>query len=320
MEQDVIRRVLSKYGFKYETILEPRKGYRNTSYPVRLNDEEIINLIFYKNEPNILGRIKNANRTGDLLALKGLPSRKTYSKKILLLNGGKIMRYAGVYTYLAGETIPWEGYTMEHLKTLGHTMASMHEALETVGTIGYPSVVDESKDINKRMKLYFAEPGVVRALNKKLGIKIRRDDFTEILNATKSAPGRQVLHMDFVRGNILFENKKISGILDFEKTAYGSKLIDIARTLAFLLIDCKYKSEEKIRKYFLISGYIKRGSSSFSDTKFNDKSLLDELVIFFILHDLYKFLLYNPYEYLSSNQHYIRTRDYLLKVGIIAKV
>ncbi len=80
-----------------------------------------------------------------------------------------------------------------------------------------------------------------------------------------------LLHMDFVRGNILYSQNhelRISGILDFEKAAYGSPLFDIARTYAFLLVDCKYKSEKEIGKYFLRSGYIKRGKLKLNSFKY----------------------------------------------------
>ncbi len=127
--------------------------------------------------------------------------------------------------------------------------------------------------------------------------------------------------MDFVRGNILFKGSKICGILDFEKAGYGIKLLDIARTLAFLLVDCKYKNEVKIRKYFLQSGYIKRGGADFNRRIINtaDKKLdlLEELVNTFLIYDFYKFLRHNPYEFLHQNEHFIRTKKYLLERGVI---
>ena len=122
--------------------------------------------------------------------------------------------------------------------------------------------------------------------------------------------------MDFVRGNILFaedEKAQITGVLDFEKATWGPPVFDIARTLAFLIVDCKYKDEAKVRKYFLHSGYNKRGQAEFEPTE-----LLEDLLNFFLLYDFYKFLRHNPYESLKDNEHFVRTRDFLLKRNIIA--
>jgi thiamine kinase-like enzyme len=170
------------------------------------------------------------------------------------------------------------------------------------------------------MSSYFRDSGVEGALKKKLGLVLNKNDFNRLLEAAKSLPKQQVLHMDFVRGNVLFNGKELCGILDFEKTGYGNKLLDISRTLAFLLVDCKYKDEDKVTKYFLKSGYIKRGDSPFANYKFKKSDLLSELVNYFIYYDFYKFLRHNPYEDLHLNEHFIRTKEHLLKAGIITAV
>jgi hypothetical protein len=136
--------------------------------------------------------------------------------------------------------------------------------------------------------------------------------------------------MDFVRSNILFDDTDtsnalaITGILDFEKTAQGNPVFDIARTLAFLLVDCKYKPADKVRKYFLRSGYIKRGASTFQDIYITDHNgkvnVLEQLLDVFLMHDFYKFLRHNPYESLESNEHFMRTRDMLVQRGFVSRL
>jgi len=124
--------------------------------------------------------------------------------------------------------------------------------------------------------------------------------------------------MDFVRGNILFdEGVHITGVLDFEKASHGHPLFDIARTLAFLLVDCKYKTEAQVRKYFLLSGYNKRGTGDFKITAMNAR-LLEQLVELFLLYDFYKFLRHNPYEALPQNEHFVRTQALLLQRQLLA--
>ena len=119
--------------------------------------------------------------------------------------------------------------------------------------------------------------------------------------------------MDFVRGNILFDGSDITGILDFEKTAMGHNFVDIARTLAFLMVDCKFKTVDKVVKYFLYSGYHKRGQMK----DVGDKAILNQLIEMFLVYDFYKFLRHNPYESLHLNEHYVRTNHILDKRGVI---
>jgi Ser/Thr protein kinase RdoA (MazF antagonist) len=99
----------------------------------------------------------------------------------------------------------------------------------------------------------------------------------------------------------------IGGILDFEKAAIGPTVLDLARTLAFLIVDCKYKPPHQIIRYFINSGYCKRGNQPLPDMK-----LLTTLVGMFLCLDLYQFLLHNPYESLEENEHFVRTKKMIV--------
>nr|AIA17459.1 Phosphotransferase enzyme family [uncultured bacterium] len=313
MPPEVIARILRAYNVPYSRVAAPQKGYRNTSYGIN----GIYNLILYKSEAGILARIKNANTVGAFVAAAGMSARTPRNPRILKLASGGRVRYAALYNYLPGSTIPWEAYTMDHIKALGQAMSDMHQTLSLYDTQSLPDVADENSALLKRMQRYFVDTHVAGALTSKLGIHSVRCHFFDVLAASKKLPGQHALHMDFVRGNILFEGSKITGILDFEKAAKGSPLYDVARTLAFLLVDCKYKQENKIRKYFLQSGYIKRGAAELRDYMVNGMSVLESLVDFFLLHDFYKFLRHNPYESLPQNEHFVRTKAMLLKRGLI---
>lgn len=316
----LVERILQKYGVAFEHIGEPQKGYRNQSFPVLLADGSTLNLILYKREPGILAKIKAANAVSDFLASQGFAVRHTVNPNIVRLKADNYEKYAALYTYLEGHTIPWETYTQDHIKALGKTMSDMHAALAGCPYDELPEAADEYLAIVARMRTYFTNAPVQRALADKLLLQIKPeifDGFEQLLTGTKLLPGKQALHMDFVRSNVLFEDTPesedlkvaISGILDFEKTAYGHPLFDIARTLAFLLVDCKYKQPDKIRKYFLGSGYIKRGAATMQH-KYMD--MLDPLLGLFLFYDLYKFLRHNPYESLPDNEHFIRTVSQLI--------
>ncbi len=326
MNDDVVKKVAGAFGIDVAAVHKPQKGYRNTSWHLTLQDGMECNLIFHKREPGMEQLIRRANNAGIQLGKAGLPARRLLDSRILLAKAGDLKQLVALYNYLPGKTIPWEAYTMEYLKELGKTMSDMHAAWSDSGQ-SYPAVSEHLDQLVYRMEEYFSRDGVKRAVKSKLSVGVKSEVFTsfhEILHLSQRLPRQQLLHMDFVRGNILFKETTITGIIDLEKVGYGHPLLDVARTLAFLLVDCKYKDEIKVRKYFLSSGYNKRGGQKLQllTLKYQGKQidLLESLIDLFLIHDLYKFMLHNPYEFLEQNEHYVRTRDLLLKRELITRV
>lgn len=293
------------------TIKGEYSGYRNTQIYLSKDSKDFM-LCIYKKEEGIKGRIDYADRIMSL-CYPALPVKQRI--KVLSTSPSLII----LYSYLSGSTISWEGYTMKHIKGVGEYMGKLHTIL---GRIRYKDIeleneIDLSVSHLKEMDKYFKDKGVLEAMKKKLHVFPSFDTkkYLKVFDELRSMDS-QILHMDFVRGNILFNAKKdITGIIDFEKCSYGPRALDIARTLAFLLIDCKYKSEDKVRKYFLHSGYSKRGEMKLPSTK-----LTDILVEHFLLYDFFKFLYHTPYESLKDNEHFIRTRNRLLDSKVICLI
>ncbi len=327
MEDVTVRRVLQKYGLEVFQLYPLQKGYRNESHPVRLEGGRLVNLILYKHEPGVVELIRRTNSIGEFLVTAGFPARSPVDGRIMKVSAARLSRYAGIYHYLPGQTIPWEAYTQEHIKLLGKTMAGLHSALRIYDGVELPQVAVEYSHIVRCMQRYFASSQVNSAVTTKLEVRVAPAIFSRLLPILKrceTLAGQQALHMDFVRGNILFSDDEplvVTGVLDFEKAAYGHPLFDVARTLAFLLVDCKYKPADKVRKYFVASGYQKRGKRRLEHVVVlrNNRrvALLEELLDLFLLYDFYKFLRHNPYEALSQNEHYVRTRSLLLRRGVI---
>ncbi len=323
MDTRVIEQILDKYGLAWSTILESTKGYRNESYPIALSNGVMINLMLHKVEPGSQSLITMADAVSDYVARRGLPTRQMFDRRIIMLRTSNKSQYGAIYNYLDGATIPWEAYTQEHIKLLGESLSNLHAQLKDLADAKeLPHVSNQYFVKSEEMEIYFSDIGVQQAMMQKLGLRLTPAIFKryyKLLKLCSRLPEQQALHMDFVRGNILFKGSKetlhISGILDFEKTAYGPSVFDIARTLAFLLVDCKYKKEDKIRKYFLGSGYNKRGHSNFTEV-----SLLEELVNLFLVYDFYKFLRHNPYEFLAENEHFVRTKQLLLSRHIVDRI
>ncbi|MDQ6984834.1 MAG: phosphotransferase [Candidatus Dojkabacteria bacterium] len=337
MTEKLIKKILKKYGYDVVKIYPEQSGYRNKSYAVdvmhlydSVRAKNILplqrkrNLILYKNEQGIIKKIQNANAVSNFLAEQGIPSRKSLGK-IIRLHDEKIERFACLYNYLPGETISWEAYNKEHIKLLGKAMSDMHFYLKDYSKKDKLESIDEIiKNQANKMIQYFKKEGVRNAMVRKLGLICNINFINKFVGAENLRPLQNIysdqsipLHMDLVRSNVLFDLDKnkdifISGIIDFEKVAKGNRIFDIARTLAFLLVDCKYKDPVKIRKYFLISGYKKRELEDLPDL-----THLNYLIYYFLTYDFYKFLRHNPYESLNSNEHFIRTKNFLLSKKIL---
>lgn len=317
----IVPDVLRKYGLAVTRVSAVQKGYRNESYPLLLADGVEVNLLFYKREPDILQRIETADRVAARAAAAGLPVRTRYNERLLRVGDG----FAGVYRYLPGRTISWEAYTKRHIKLAGWAMADLHAAVEDVPDAGL-ALADELMGLVQKMRQYFADEAVKHAVDEKLGVALDTttfDSLERLIEKTRQLNGQQYLHMDMVRGNMLFDQPhldarwriddvQLSGLIDFEKASYGLPVCDVARTLAFLLIDCP-KPSDKIYKYFIDSGYRKRGNRAITHIE-----LLPYFVRLFLLHDFYKFLRHTPYESLRDNYHYTRTADLLKTYGIIS--
>ncbi len=345
--QSAIQKILQAYGIKDKLIktLPEEKGYRNHIFPLELSSGNKLALVVFKQEPEILERIQCANAVTQFLSKRDWPVRTAITNQrgqiILKLSQNNKSRYVCLYNYLPGHTVNWESYTKKHLKLLGQVLGFLHTDLAKFKAHNHTFEQKETLILQYlllEMNTYFDSESVQKALKIKLKLNPNQavwPYFKKILKKLAGIQNQQWLHLDFVRSNLLFQTLNqsqisnlrfafdpdqtdkeqiltINGVLDFEKTAVGPKIIDLARTLAFLLVDCKYKSANQVRKYFLHSGYEKRGKN-----KISHPELLDPLTHFFLFYDFYKFLLHNPYETLEKNEHYVRTKDRLVNLNLL---
>lgn len=332
MYERVVSGVIKQFDLRVRRVGQPQKGYRNESYALTLANGEIVNLLFYKREEGILHRIRRADSFSHQAAMAGYPVRDRYDKRTVKLQTSRGASYAAVYTYLPGATIPWEAYSRRHIKLLGWAMSDLHAVGNDAAVSQDQTVIPhEMTPIVARMETYFHDVGVRSAMQKALGVTLTSQVFTRLgrlLAVVGSIQDRTLLHMDLVRGNALFapathsdcwqlKGLALTGVIDFEKASVGPPMVDIARSLAFLLVDCPFYDAAAIERYFIQSGYVKRGASGFDDAVeidgYTSRQLLHGLVGLFLLYDFYKFLRHTPYESLVSNHHYIRTRDMLLR-------
>lgn len=314
---NLLNNLSNTYGLEFIQILNhSEKGYRNKNLILKTTDKSY-NLVIYKREKGILTTIKSTNQFYKYLNSNNIPTRKvirTKSKKdIIVLKSNNINYYASLYSFIEGSTLPWEGWNKSHLKTIGCILALIH-SFKIPEDLNYLSnVVDIEIEHLNRMQTYFSNEDVSKALSIKLKLIVNKDyleSFYSTFTILRSQKNISLLHMDLVRGNVIWNNKNLAGIIDGEKVCKGLPIFEIARTFSFLLVDCKYKTAKEVFKYFLVKGYLK-------ETSLFNGELLQTLVDFYLIYDFYKFLKHSPYESLEKNEHFLRTRFILLKRKIL---
>ncbi len=295
--------ILKKYGFHPQELIFKTHGYRNKIFVFRLYNNKKIILIQYKNEQNILEKIKNANNIGNFLYENGFVSRHNFNLDSRILKSNK--HFFSIYDFIDGQTVMWnlnkkQIYELGSMMSLMHKILNFYEKKQDIPSFK-PFFLKKIKQIQKYIKKN------TPFIKNKLHINIKTQNIEKLFFSIKDIDlYHQIpLHLDFVRSNILFDKDliKIVGVLDFEKTMVGAPIVDISRTIAFLLTDTN-KPFSKVEKYFF----------KHFENKQNIKiQYLHDFVISFLLVDLYNFLLHNPYEYLKYNKHFRKTLTILLQ-------
>ncbi len=262
--RSLVPQVIGIYGLDVVEVGTAQKGYRSESYRLTLATGGAANLIFFKNEHNTRQRIRSADNAADTLS-SALPVRSRFDERTLRLSDASKEVYASIYNYLPGSTIPWESYTKNHIKLLGWAMSDMHSVWRASDKAVSFHVGDELNHLLTRMKRYFDSTDIQKAIQNKLSVSLvaHLGDYERLFKKLGAITviDEHILHMDLVRGNVLFDtdgntpwkidNTTLTGVIDFEKAAIGHPIYDIARTLAFLLVDCANKDRASIYKYFL---------------------------------------------------------------------
>lgn len=303
------------------------QGYMNTVVRISTGFEKYVLCLF---NPNRYSDIKSKQLLEDIhkavvfLDKKNLPVSIAYytlkNETVIALDRDDFtavniknnlenpIRLVSLYKFLEGQTIPWEAYTRRHIRAVGRSMHEMHKLWQEYKTKNSIYTWKEYFELDSESLLsYFVKnmSHIERKLSFVVDIDFLKHLIENILHKNKKLHiknNSQLIHGDFVRGNILFSDEKkddiypIVGILDFEKVMYAPIEVDVARTVAFMYVDCKYKTKEDVDYYFF-DGYGKKVNDEYCSI----------LINYFLYRDLWKLLACNPYESLKENEHYVRT-------------
>ena len=157
-----------------------------------------------------------------------------------------------VYHYLEGS--PIKDYDDATIKSIAKALATYHQYVENVKINDNRKVDSLTKTYKKYKKMRMLKPDTPanKLVLENLGF------FEESLKKIKKIKfdTKQVqIHYDFHKGNLLFDKKKVVGIIDFERFLYAPRILDITQ-----LIKCTYKKDKKVfmeRVNFIIKEYDK---------------------------------------------------------------
>lgn len=204
----------------------------------------------------ILAKISELNSEFSLLTY--LDKKKfPYAIPVPLRNQKKVYltKLAGfslwVYRRIEGNSI--KEYDNESLRSITKALATYHKYVKSFK-------IENKRDFGSLTSLYkkYLAMKKVKPKNEKDKLMLENIDlfvnsFSKLNDSefnTKKVP----VHYDFHKGNLLFRDKNIVGILDFERVFYAPRILDIAQ-----LIKCSYKSGREFIKRvdFILSEYNK---------------------------------------------------------------
>ncbi len=146
--------------------------------------------------------------------------------------GPEPSRFSGslIYRGVRGQSIPWSDYTLGRICRATCYLEKIHRAGQNfpgksrLARIALPSEVQISSSGDETLSGY--------RINYKALLQIWRRLSRACLNGPET-----VLHGDFGRGNIIFDDDKIAGVIDWESMAWGNPLFDLGRFGGYLLLD-----------------------------------------------------------------------------------
>ncbi|RYI29634.1 hypothetical protein EVU96_11665 [Bacillus infantis] len=234
-----ISAVESKYKFKIS------KEEKLTGRVSLLNSEDGMRYILKKTNGHDL------EREGELLRIlkdKGLPAQQL----LFALDGSRSFTHSGkeysLYNYCKGENFKADEVLISEKapQLLASSIAAFHAEMKEI-ELGYPE-----KELYKTV-YGFAVPEVVKSP------LARGDSIREIIAAVEPAVRsmsdtlpRQLIHRDAHFYNILFDEGRFSGMIDFEIAEVNHRIFDICYCATSVLCEI-FGDEEKREQWVLFS-------------------------------------------------------------------
>lgn len=220
------------------TIQPAVTGGNNLSYPVSVPDARYL-LRIYHNTADII-RVRYEHEVLTQLQASGLsfsvpaPIPALTGSTIIQFKDGGAEKLAALFPFIPGQHP--DGHDLTQFHTCGAALAELDQAFSRLNIQAPPSIFPPFG--------YFSQlhPAVTNPLEivEHLPLELsQRARLTHILGSLEagvhglySALPRQIVHRDFDASNVLMQDGRVNGVLDFEFVGPDLRGIDLARSLA----------------------------------------------------------------------------------------
>ncbi len=217
--------------------LTPLEGYESQNFLVETVDNKYL-VKLYKS-PKLLAQIKEEQRIIDELS-QGLSfDLPNQLKPITILHDGSFLRTC---KYIEGTFLDKVKLTFPLLIDYGQSIAKMHIGLQTMSSTEIKvkrSTWDLQYALDNSVKLKH----IKERHDQKL-VHYYLDQFKHDLLTKLASLPQSLIHGDLNENNVLINQDKLAGIIDFGDCSYGARVNDVAIALCYLLMIGKLEFTE----------------------------------------------------------------------------
>lgn len=218
---DEIATVLAHYGYRApDSVLAVAEGTVNSSFAVACGGERLFLRVY---EEQDRGGAEREARLLAHLASRGARTPRPLARKDGALVGEARGKPVALFPFVAGGMLCQAAVTPDHARTLGAELARLHLAAE--GAEPYPSRFDAAP-LRARLAAVAGAPDPELAL---LAEPLARE--LDAIEGARLPLPRGVVHADVFRDNVLWEDDRLTAVLDFESAATAPFAYDLAVTV-----------------------------------------------------------------------------------------
>lgn len=160
-------------------------------------------------------------------------------------------KWYSLYNYINSETIVWDDQINDiDFRELGKEISKLHTYLKTIPA--YENTIFRNVEVSKKKNEIFEVFNQINPERMYMNEKISR-----IIDEFEMMPkeGWQILHGDLNRNNLLFDNKRLVGIIDFADCVVGPPVCDLADFCIDICIDTQKRSVQWDIINLILEGY-----------------------------------------------------------------
>jgi len=238
-KEDIERVIINNYGVDIGGIEKIKDGVMNKFIFIKNNKQKRLFKIYYnwfKNEKENEDFISSVTDWISFLRKKGIEIGSIKNTK----DGKGYLKmqnnFAVLHDYIEGES--FKG-TKKEIKNSAKKLAHIHNLLrgykKEMHTRKFRKNIGRNKKLLKHFFSRYPETfmffGEIENKLEKMNKELKEENYSKL--------EKLYIHGDFKADNLVYENKKVKAIIDFDSIMYGPKIFDLAVFLVSLIVRCK---------------------------------------------------------------------------------